>query len=394
MLWLLLAVGVSHLSHGFVWGARSSIFEFSKLLMLYGLIIGLVNTPRRLSVFIKWLTLAISVTAALAMLDHFDFVSIAAIESVQDHGLEEDGVIERVERIRGTGIFRDPNDFGLILVTGSILCACHLFRPGIGVLRYVWLVPASTLLGALVLTQSRGALLSLISAVPAVVLFFRGSKYAAVPLLGLPILTLAFSSRMTDVNSISQGTGQSRLQIWSESFQVFQQYPLFGLGEGLIADELGVVTHNSFLHCYAELGLFGGSAFFACFLAAGWSLWSLRHCARHKVCPLSKPTVLAEGAFGANDQKTKKILAYQCGFLFAALSACAVAILTLSRQFVAPTYLILGLASAGYSLTVDHLPELEPAGLRLGNRFLVIVGIANVLLLLGIYLAVRIFVRW
>ena len=42
-----------------------------------------------------------------------------------------------------------PIDFGLILVTGSILCASHLFRPGIGMLRYLWLVPASILFGAL-----------------------------------------------------------------------------------------------------------------------------------------------------------------------------------------------------------------------------------------------------
>ena len=109
MLWLLLAIGASHLSHGFVWGARSSMFEFAKLLMLYALIIGLVNTPKRLSLFIKWLTLAITITAALALLDHFDFVSIAAIDSVQDRGLTEDGVVEKVLRIRGTGIFHDPN---------------------------------------------------------------------------------------------------------------------------------------------------------------------------------------------------------------------------------------------------------------------------------------------
>ena len=394
MLWLLLAIGASHLSHGFVWGARSSMFEFGKLMLLYGLIVGLINTPRRLSMFIKWLIIAITFTASLAILDHFEFVSIAAIESVQDRGIEENGVIEKVDRIRGTGIFQDPNDFGLILVTGSILCISNLFRPGAGVLWYLWLIPTSILLGALILTKSRGGLLSFISAMPAAVLFFRNSKYAVLPLIGLPIIALAFSSRMTDVNSISQGTGQSRLQIWSESLQVFQQYPLFGLGEGMIADEMGVVTHNSFLHCYAELGLLGGAAFFSCFVAAGWSLWSLRPNARHKSYLASEPTGLVTVVGEVDDQNATSLLAYQCGFLFAVLVACGVAMLTLSRQLVAPTYLIVGLASAGYSLAAEHFSKLGLTGPRLGNRFLLVVGIANVMLMLAIYLTVRIFVSW
>ena len=208
------------------------------------------------------------------------------------------------------------------------------------------------------------------------------------------MVALAFSSRMTDFNSVVQGTGQSRLQIWSESLQVFQQDPLFGLGEGLIADELGVVTHNSFLHCYAELGLMGGAAFFSIFLAAGWSLWTLRHQARNKVCRLSESTMLAESASETSDRDTTKLLTYRCGFLFAMLIACAVSILTLSRQFVAPTYLIVGLVSAGYSLTADHSPELALTRPRIGNRFLVTAGIANVALLFATYWTIHIFVRW
>lgn len=456
MLMLLFAIGASHLSHGFVWGARSSMFEFAKLLTLYGLVVGLVNTPRRLSLFIKWLTLAITLTAALAVLDHFQYVAIAALESVQDRGVEENGVVEKVERIRGTGIFQDPNDFGLILATGCIFCGSYLFRPDAGILRYTWLVPAMMLLVAMSLTQSRGALLALLSAVPAIFMFFRCSRYLVIPLLGLPILISMFSSRMTDISSISQGTGQSRLQIWSETLQVFQQYPIFGLGEGLLSDELGVVAHNSFLHCYAELGLLGGTAFLSCFFAAGWSLWTLRKSVKnpvHRSVSMMPANVPMDGQFhphlGTSEQqvagsksgigfqpvigdsqagslchllfrgslvcnettdgeiltpkasdanafclKTWSVLSHQCAFLFAALVACAVSMLTLSRQFVAPTYLILGLASAGYSLAIERLPMPECAGPRIGNRFLLIAGSANALFLMATYLIIRLFVRW
>ncbi len=134
LLVLLLAVGVSHLAHGFFWGARMSMYDVSKLLALYLLIVGLVNTPRRLTQFVQWLTLSITTIAALALLDRVGIISIAALESVESHDASEAGQAIYVERIRGTGIFQDPNDFGLILVTGLVLGASSLFRPHAGLI--------------------------------------------------------------------------------------------------------------------------------------------------------------------------------------------------------------------------------------------------------------------
>jgi O-antigen ligase len=192
----------------------------------------------------------------------------------------------------------------------------------------------------------------------------------------MPLLALAFSGRMTDVNSINEGTGQSRLQIWSESLSVWRQYPIFGLGEGLIADEIGMVTHNSFLHCYAELGVFGGTAFLSCFLAAGLGLWSLR--------------TESSGSKQTDPIAEKKAdVSYLSGFIFTALVACAAAMLSISRQFVAPTYLILGLAAATQSLAGRDI-----AHRRIGNRFLSVMLFASAASLLAFYLIVRIFVRW
>ena len=44
----------------------------------------------------------------------------------------------------------------------------------------------------------------------------------------------------------------------------------------MLVEEIQVVSHNSFIHCFAELGFFGGAAFLSCFLAAGLSIWSLK----------------------------------------------------------------------------------------------------------------------
>lgn len=378
LLVLLLAVGISHVSHGFIWGARASMYEVSKLLALYVLITGLVNTPRRLTFFIKWLTVAITIIAALALLDRFDYISIVALDSIQDHGSSQGGHETFIERIRGTGIFQDPNDFGLILVTGLILCTSLLLAPRAGFLRYIWLVPAGVLLSALALTHSRGAMLSLLCAVPAALCYSRGGRWGGWLLLGLPLLSLVFSDRMTDVDSVYEGTGQSRLQIWSQSLAVWRQYPAFGLGEGLLADEIGMVSHNSFLHCYAELGTLGGTAFLASFLAAGLRLWSLR--GHH-----------SDQGFADSAPQPSIELSRLSGFVFAALVAYAAGTLTISRQFVAPTYLILGLATAAAAQSV---PARDVARWRIDNRFLLVTLLSSAGSLLAFYLAVRMFVRW
>lgn len=375
LLVLLLAVGLSHLSHGSVWGMRASTYEVGKLLALYLLIVGLVNTPQRLVLLLRWLTVAISTVAALALLDHFEVVSIAALASIQQYGGVGAGEQLMLERIRGTGIFQDPNDFGLILVTGLVFCCSFLVQPNLGWLRYQWLLPGGVLLTALALTHSRGALLSLICGVAALLAYYRGGKWGAWSLLGLPLVALTFSARMTNIDALHEGTGQARIQLWSDSLSVWRTYPMFGLGEGLLVDEIGMVTHNSFVHCYAELGLFGGTAFLASFLAAGLGLWSYRQAE----LTVDRPATNSPAA----------MLAHHGGFMFAALVAYAAGMMTISRQFVAPTYLILGIATSAHSLCTG-----EVVRWRVGNAFLAMSVCCSLTSLLGFYIAIRILVRW
>jgi O-antigen ligase len=181
---------------------------------------------------------------------------------------------------------------------------------------------------------------------------------------------------MTDINAVHEGTGQSRIQIWSDSLSIWRQYPVFGLGEGLIVDEIGMVSHNSFIQCYAELGIFGGTAFTACFLAAGLNLWARRH-------------ERDDQRLRGREAEEFREVAHLRGFVFAALVAAGAGMLTISRQFVAPTYLILGLAAVAQSL-----PQGDTVRWRIGNRFLVLAVAASGLSLITYYLLVRLFVRW
>jgi O-antigen ligase len=157
---------------------------------------------------------------------------------------------------------------------------------------------------------------------------------------------------------------------------IWRQWPIFGLGEGMLVEETGAVAHNSFIHCFAELGIFGGTVFVSCFLAAGLGLWALR------------------GQLGRS-QGTNRLtpelrdLAHVRIFIFASLAAYVGGMLALSRQFVTPTYLVLGLATAAQSM---HSANVEKW--RIGNRFLGVALLASTAMLLASYVVVRIFVRW
>jgi O-antigen ligase len=88
-------------------------------------------------------------------------------------------------------------------------------------------------------------------------------------LFGLAAVLLAFKGRMTNLDdAMEQGTAQTRIQLWSEGLQLFKRDPLFGIGQNNYVEEVGQAAHNSFLHAFTELGIFGGALFLGAYAAA------------------------------------------------------------------------------------------------------------------------------
>lgn len=331
------AIVLSHLSHFFIWGARMSGFEFFKVVAYYLLLVAVIDTEDRLKGFLRWLLLFICILAALALLDHHGIVDIPSIETMQQ-GAYDAGTGERqfIPRLRSTGIFHDPNDLAMILTAGVVISLCFLGDPAGGLLRRFWIVPAATFVYAVYLTQSRGGLLALLAALGTLVSFRWGWKRAAwAALVAVPVVLAAFQGRMTSFGeALEGGTGQSRIEIWSEGLQLFKQAPLFGIGHGQYVEEAGHVAHNSFLHCLVELGLFGGSLFLGLFVAALIILHRLRN----------------------DDEFVHRTeLGWMLPYMAAVLVGFAVSMLSLSRAYIAPTYLVMGWMTAYTRLAVLDL---------------------------------------
>jgi len=233
-----------------------------------------------------------------------------------------------VQRMCGTGIFNDPNDFALILVTAIPMCLYWLTDSKMKLWRPFWLALLLFFGYALMLTHSRGGFLALVAGLGTLVhLKFGAKKSIMLGALFLPVLLVAFAGRMTSI-SASEGTGQTRLQLWADGLYIFRQSPLTGIGMDNYRQFSSHVAHHSFIHCYTELGLIGGSLFLGAFYFAVKGMYDVRAVPR----PDDEPDEI--------DPELRRLHP----FLSASLVAYTIGICFLSRSYIVPTYMILGLA--------------------------------------------------
>lgn len=370
---LVAAVFLSHASYGNLWNARNNAIEFSKNAAYYLLLVANVNSPKRLRFFLFWLLGCIVVVAGLALLQYHGVINIEALKTLEEESIDKQtGAMIVMPRMRSTGIFKDPNDLSMLLVVGMVLAGYSFFDP-----RVVFFKPAlfgalAMFFYALILTKSRGGLLALLVALGA--LFqarFGWKKAALLGALALPALVVLAGGRQADISGgVSEGTGQSRIQLWSYGLTMFRWFPLFGVGHDQYREWAGNVAHNSFLHAFSELGVVGGVLLLGAFYYAVRALYRLGQRGRRFA-----------------DLELARLRPYLLG----SLAGYSAAMLTLSRNDVVPTYLALGLPVA-YLGQAHVVPPLEGTELswKLIKEFIKV----SVLFLVAVYVFVRLFAQW
>jgi len=339
VLGLLGAAVLSHLTHMYLAGAQESAILLLKTLVYFLLFIAVVDTPDRLRAFLLAVALAASALVMLCVVDYWGWCDVPFINHIVEHeGVTLTNEAQRIERMRGAGIFSDPNDISLLIVAAGVLCSYFLTDRRIGTLRFAWIVPIGILLAGLYSTHSRGGLLAAGAAGLILVLCRFGWKQALmVALLGVAMLPLV-RGRQGSID-LDSGTGHQRILLWRDGFVAIESPDLlFGIGLGLYPDVAGLVAHNSFIHAYVELGLFGGTLFFGCFFFSGLALFRMRHL-RHRL----------------HDRE----LARMYPFMAALLAGWCAGMMSLSRCYMVPTYLVAATAAVYVGLAGRRLRSLR-----------------------------------
>lgn len=371
VLGVFLAIAASHLARFDLWHAREATFEFLKVVLYFLLLVAVINTKERLVGFLATIVVFTLAINTLAVLQYHGAIQIEALTVLMENDYDEvTGERSQIPRMCATGIFNDPNDLSMIIVASLVICGASLMASSFGSVRFMLIVPIGFLLYALTLTHSRGGLLALLAGCGAIVYVRFGWKTAFLAgVTTVPVL-LAIGGRQTDISgAMSAGTGRSRTELWSEGLQMLKASPVFGVGYGSYLEHAGQVAHNSFLHTTAELGFLGGFFFLGAFAISAFTLWQL--CRKQDQI---------------TDDTLRQMLPCMCGLLV----AYCISMLSLSRCYVLPTYLIVGLVACYLRLTAP-LAKLERPSF---NSYLIQrLAIAEVAMIAFTYAFVKVAVR-
>jgi probable O-glycosylation ligase (exosortase A-associated) len=264
------------------------------------------------------------------------------------------------------GIYRngygglDNNGAGLMLAMGVPLCwfSYEGFHKKWWRWGFVLLIPV--IVHAVLMTYSRGAMLSLVVMCPALLWHSRqrvrlGLALGAFVFLLIPVLAGAeIQARFLTIESHEvDESANSRKQSWAAAWNMAKDYPIFGVGvrnanlfsQQYGADMEGRTIHSQYLQVAADNGLVGLALYLALF-AAAWL--SLHRCRRHVA--------------GRTDAEARAVVAAAAG-IECSLAVYAFGSIFLSLEVFELPYLLLLLTA---QLEVTSAPGPAPLLLNAG----------------------------
>ena len=341
VLLVLAAILLSHLARFKLYEVRTLGWDFSKVVLYYLLLVGLLNQTSRFRTYLVWFVAFMAVLAGLGLLQFHGFINIDKLERLDQIDTQiATGEAEVLHRLRSIGVMNDPNDFCAVLLVAITICCYFLTDRDLGLFRVLWLLPTSMFAYCVALTQSRGGFLALLAGSATwIVLQFGWRKAILVCAVILPTLFIAYSGRISRL-STAEDTARERFSLWSDALVYFKESPLFGIGQNEFQERNDLVVHNSYLHAFTELGFAGGTLFMGAFACAILILLRLR-----------------KGLSEVGDDPLQRFWP----FAVTMVVAYATSLLSISRNYVFPTYLVLGLVTAYVSMAV---PRSAPPVLR------------------------------
>lgn len=227
----------------------AAVMDIMRLVMLAVLVLNLVRTR---SSYHHLVTALLLFTTYLALYTIYLFHSGMVIHQ------------DNVDRTEATGIFSDPNDLAATFVGGLALTISRvILTPGIRRSGYVGL--SGILLYAIGLTNSRGGILALIALLFGYLMTSKLATPVKMGLIALAVLAvLGAGGRMTNFDS-HEASANSRFWFWANGCSMLLAHPLLGVGyDQFMSNNGGMTAHNSFVLCFAELGMAGYYCWMGC----------------------------------------------------------------------------------------------------------------------------------
>jgi hypothetical protein len=234
----------------------------------------------------------------------------------------------------------------------------------------VWLISE-----ALFATYSRGALIGVIAMGTCMVFLWLPARWlpylGVLGLIGGLVMCSVFGPSMLDVSA------RERVVFWGQANSVFKHNWIFGIGYGMFTEitEKARASHNAYVNCYTELGLFGYWFWFN-MLTLG-----IVGCYRTRV------------AFRRPRNGAQAYLKRLAGLSIASLAGFATSSYFLSRAYVFPLFFLFGLLNAIPVIAQKYLPDDHPPLINLRHDVLFIGTVSTLVSVAYIYVSILILNR-
>ena len=257
--------------------ALTSFGDYLKVVVIFVVMVNVVRTNKRLKAL-----LLLALTASC-------FLSLAALNDYRLGNLALEG-----RRISGSigGIFANPNDLALHLVTMTPLAIALLLATRSLLKKFLYAVCAALFVMAIVATFSRGGVIGLVVASFVMAMkftrklrVFMVGAFLALVLVGLAFSPGGFRER---IFTTSDQSAVSRTDDLKRSIYLAIRHPLLGVGLNnfVLYSNQAKATHNAYTQVAAETGL-AAAVFYVLFLVA--PLKPLRRIERENLSEKKKP---------------------------------------------------------------------------------------------------------
>lgn len=278
------------------------------------------------------------------------------------------GEVPILGRIRYIGIFNDPNDVGLSLITAIPMCMYLLRTSKRLFVKLLLTTGVGAVLWGISLTDSRGTILAL-GAILGVYSWRRYGVFKTMIVAAMAIPLMFMLSSRLDTISPGEESAHGRVEAWYEGILMVRESPIFGVGLDLFSDHHFRTAHNSYVLVLAEQGIPGYFLWFSFFGTCIMVMYLLQKQKKTvkpawqvltesrlegKAVDLDFPaqkTVSVEQNLAVEDQAIARVL-------FLSFVGFATASFFLSRSYSMQLFLLCGMAVAHYQGTRMRNPGL------------------------------------
>lgn len=245
----------SRLALGWLGGTLFALVEFGSIVVVYFFLIAGRPSITRL----KWIVVTLTIPALVAVSRGIGAVyfnikpdTYILYQNILDNNWT---ILDVVHRIKFHGFFSDPNDLAQYFLV-CVPFVALMWKKGSHGRNLFLVMPIITyLFFGMYLTHSRGVLVGMVVVVMAV-LYDRFNKTVMAFGSGA-VAVLGLAANFSGGRAISFSSGSDRIEAWGAGFSMLRDNPLFGVGYNMYTDHNDLTAHNSFVLCFAELGLIG-----------------------------------------------------------------------------------------------------------------------------------------